>query len=182
VSGKSGQSAKKYFFGPITLEQIVGWLKTRYPNNESMRVSHETIYRSLFIQARGACWRFALPVTGAETAAPKRCRLEHRTVSVAGAAVVWSLDITIEPCVIPDGFLDHRLQAAIYVRIVCSWRVRPFPNRTIYRMPSLLESSSGIPPELGPVWYRELLMFTLASSRPRGGVQIVSAAESSHYV
>jgi IS30 family transposase len=35
-------------------EQISGWLKTRYPNDESMRVSHETIYRSLFIQARGA--------------------------------------------------------------------------------------------------------------------------------
>ena len=35
-------------------EQISGWLKIRYPNNESMRVSHETIYRSLFIQARGA--------------------------------------------------------------------------------------------------------------------------------
>ena len=34
-------------------EQISGWLKTHYPNNESMRVSHETIYRSLFIQARG---------------------------------------------------------------------------------------------------------------------------------
>jgi IS30 family transposase len=34
-------------------EQISGWLRTRYPNNESMRVSHETIYRSLFIQARG---------------------------------------------------------------------------------------------------------------------------------
>jgi IS30 family transposase len=34
-------------------EQISGWLKTRYSNNESMRVSHETIYRSLFIQARG---------------------------------------------------------------------------------------------------------------------------------
>jgi len=35
-------------------EQISGWLKTHYPKNESMRVSHETIYRSLFIQARGA--------------------------------------------------------------------------------------------------------------------------------
>ena len=35
-------------------EQISGWLKIRYPKNESMRVSHETIYRSLFIQARGA--------------------------------------------------------------------------------------------------------------------------------
>jgi len=34
-------------------EQISGWLKTHYPNNESMHVSHETIYRSLFIQARG---------------------------------------------------------------------------------------------------------------------------------
>ncbi len=30
-------------------EQISAWLKVRYPNNESMRVSHETIYRSLFI-------------------------------------------------------------------------------------------------------------------------------------
>jgi IS30 family transposase len=34
-------------------QQISGWLKIRYPKNESMRVSHETIYRSLFIQARG---------------------------------------------------------------------------------------------------------------------------------
>ena len=35
-------------------EQISGWLKIQYPDDESMRVSHETIYRSLFIQARGA--------------------------------------------------------------------------------------------------------------------------------
>jgi IS30 family transposase len=35
-------------------EQVSGWLKTQYPNDESLRVSHETIYRSLFIQARGA--------------------------------------------------------------------------------------------------------------------------------
>ena len=34
-------------------EQISGWLKIEYPKDESMRVSHETIYRSLFIQARG---------------------------------------------------------------------------------------------------------------------------------
>src|SRR5712692_8593339 len=34
-------------------EQISGWLKTQYPDDESKRVSHETIYRSLFIQARG---------------------------------------------------------------------------------------------------------------------------------
>jgi IS30 family transposase len=34
-------------------EQISGWLEQRYPNDERMRISHETIYRSLFIQARG---------------------------------------------------------------------------------------------------------------------------------
>jgi len=35
-------------------EQIAGWLKRAYPGDETCHVSHETIYRSLFIQARGA--------------------------------------------------------------------------------------------------------------------------------
>ncbi len=35
-------------------EQIAGWLKHTYPSDQSLHVSHETIYRSLFIQARGA--------------------------------------------------------------------------------------------------------------------------------
>jgi len=34
-------------------EQIAGWLKRTYPDDETFQVSHETIYRSLFIQARG---------------------------------------------------------------------------------------------------------------------------------
>ncbi|MFQ5546467.1 MAG: IS30 family transposase [Acidiferrobacterales bacterium] len=34
--------------------QIAGWLKRSYPDDENYRVSHETIYKSLFIQARGA--------------------------------------------------------------------------------------------------------------------------------
>ena len=35
-------------------QQITGWLKRTYPGDEFYQVSHETIYRSLFIQARGA--------------------------------------------------------------------------------------------------------------------------------
>ena len=35
-------------------EQIAGWLKRAHPGDESCHVSHETIYRSLFVQARGA--------------------------------------------------------------------------------------------------------------------------------
>ncbi len=34
-------------------EQIAGWLKREHPKEELKRVSHETIYRSLYIQARG---------------------------------------------------------------------------------------------------------------------------------
>ncbi len=33
---------------------MAGWLKRTYPQDESRQVSHETIYRTLFIQARGA--------------------------------------------------------------------------------------------------------------------------------
>ena len=38
-------------------DQIAGWLKKAYAGNEKLQVSHETIYRSLFIQARGVLKR-----------------------------------------------------------------------------------------------------------------------------
>ncbi len=43
-------SKLKRFWSP---EQISGWLKLKYPKNESLYVSPETIYKSLYIQARG---------------------------------------------------------------------------------------------------------------------------------
>ena len=35
-------------------QQIAGWLKRAYPENEEYHVSHETVYKTLFIQSRGA--------------------------------------------------------------------------------------------------------------------------------
>jgi IS30 family transposase len=35
-------------------QQIAGWLKTDFSNDESLQISHEAIYRTLFIQTRGA--------------------------------------------------------------------------------------------------------------------------------
>jgi IS30 family transposase len=35
-------------------QQIAGWLMATYPNEPTLHVSHETIYRTLFVQARGA--------------------------------------------------------------------------------------------------------------------------------
>lgn len=34
-------------------QQIAAWLVMHYPNDPTMRISHETLYRSLYIQARG---------------------------------------------------------------------------------------------------------------------------------
>ena len=62
-------------------EQIAGWLKCRYPD-ERYHVSHETIYKSLFIQARGvlnkellACLRTQTGDTPIETCHPKGTRV-----------------------------------------------------------------------------------------------------------
>jgi IS30 family transposase len=38
-------------------EQIAGWLKHTYPGDAELQVSHETIYRTLYIQSRGALTR-----------------------------------------------------------------------------------------------------------------------------
>ena len=38
-------------------QQIAAWLVRRYPDDPTMRVSHETIYRTLYVQARGGLKR-----------------------------------------------------------------------------------------------------------------------------
>ena len=35
-------------------EQIAGWLARKHPDDPDLQVSHETIYRTLFVQSRGA--------------------------------------------------------------------------------------------------------------------------------
>jgi hypothetical protein len=80
-------------------EQISGWLKTEYPDDGSMHVSHETIYRSLFIQARGVLKKRAAgppaveaahaplaPCNGQRTVpgSDRRCHLDPRKACGSG--------------------------------------------------------------------------------------------------
>jgi hypothetical protein len=48
IHAKLGKVVASKLIRDWSPEQISGWLKFRYPDDESMRVSHETIYRSLF--------------------------------------------------------------------------------------------------------------------------------------
>ena len=63
--------------GDWSPEQISGWLKRCYPRDESMRVSHETIYRTLFVQARGALKKELLGHLRGKRRL-RRCRVAHR--------------------------------------------------------------------------------------------------------
>jgi IS30 family transposase len=62
-------------------EQIAGWLKCTYPDDERYQVSHETIYRSLFIQARGALKKELLQHLRRKRALR---RSRHKTLKDAG--------------------------------------------------------------------------------------------------
>jgi IS30 family transposase len=60
-------------------EQIPGWLKQQFPTDRDMRISHEAIYRSLFVQTRG--------VLKKELTAQLRTRRQMRHAKGGGTGV-----------------------------------------------------------------------------------------------
>lgn len=60
-------------------QQIAGWLPLAYPHTAVMRVSHETIYLSLFVQSRGALRRDVQRClrSGRALRSPRGVRLPH---------------------------------------------------------------------------------------------------------
>jgi IS30 family transposase len=81
-------------------EQISGWLKTQYPDDESQRVSHETIYRSLFIQARGVLKKELLDHLRSKR---RMRRSRHATVSgQSRGQIVDAISIRERPAEVED--------------------------------------------------------------------------------
>jgi len=81
-------------------EQVSGWLKMQYPEDPSLRVSHETIYRSLFIQARGVLKKELL-----DHLRSKRRMRRSRHASVSGQSrgqIVDALSIRERPPEVED--------------------------------------------------------------------------------
>lgn len=81
-------------------EQIAGWLKHTYPDDESYYVSHETIYRSLFIQARGALKKELLAHLR-RTRGMRRSRHYTQKTAIHGQ-IVDAVSISARPACVED--------------------------------------------------------------------------------
>lgn len=81
-------------------EQIAGWLKRTYPKDTGFQVSHETIYRSLFIQSRGALKK-ELTEHLRRTRVMRRSR--HHTQKTADhGRIVGAIEISERPATAED--------------------------------------------------------------------------------
>ncbi len=80
-------------------QQIAGWLRDQYPGNPEMWVSHETIYRSLFVQARGALKK---ELVGHLRSKRRIRRPRHATDGRQGERIVDAVSIRQRPAEVED--------------------------------------------------------------------------------
>jgi transposase, IS30 family len=81
-------------------EQIAGWLKRTYPDDMSCQVSHETIYRTLYIQARGALKKELLAHLR-RTRAMRRSR-HHTQKTDDHGRIIGTVSISERPATVED--------------------------------------------------------------------------------
>jgi IS30 family transposase len=140
-------------------QQIAGWLKRTYPDDETYQVSHETIYRTLFIQARGALKKELLQHLR-RTRAMRRSR--HHTQKTADhGRISNTISIRERPAEVEDRavpghwegdlvFGSHNSQIATLVerhtRYVMIARVKGKDTETVIN--ALIKQAHNLPREL----------------------------------
>ena len=81
-------------------EQIAGWLKREYPEDRRMHVSHETIYRTLYVQARGALKKEL--IAHLRRPHPLRRSRRYSTASQPRGQIVDAVPIAVRPAAVED--------------------------------------------------------------------------------
>lgn len=81
-------------------EQIAGWLKSTHPDDETLQVSHETIYRTLYIQARGALKKELLEHLR-RTRVMRRSR-HYTQKTETGRRIIDAVSISERPATVED--------------------------------------------------------------------------------
>ena len=87
------------------LSKLPGWLKRAHPDDEALQVSHETIYRSLFIQARGALKK-ELMAHLRRTRGMRRSRHHTQKTSIHGQ-ITDAVSISERPAAVEDRALPE---------------------------------------------------------------------------
>ena len=80
-------------------EQIAGWLRAEHPENPERWVSHETIYRSLFVQARGALKKELLGHLRSKRRVRRPC---HAVDGRQGERITGAVSIRQRPAEVQD--------------------------------------------------------------------------------
>jgi IS30 family transposase len=140
-------------------EQIAGWLKQLFSGDEDYQVSHETIYRSLYIQARGALKKELLEHLR-RTRAMRRSR-HHTQKTDNHGRIVDAVSISERPATAEDRavpghwegdllFGSHNSQIATLVerqtRYVMLVKVAGKDTETVVN--ALIENARKLPQEL----------------------------------
>jgi IS30 family transposase len=146
-------------------EQIAGWLRLAYPDDPSMRISHETIYLSLYLQQRRGlpgelrrCLR-----TGRAMRHPRGKRLPQGRGQLVNTVSIRQRPIEADSRSVPDHWegdlvlgkrpsavltlVERTSRSVLLVALPNGWRaeqVRPALTATMTRLPSRLRHSYGV--------------------------------------
>lgn len=91
-------------------QQIAGWLRTQYPDNPEMQVSHETIYVSLFVQSRGVLKRALLQYLRRPRRVRRPPHRVHNPERIPDAVSIRERPATAEDRAIPGHWEGDLLQ------------------------------------------------------------------------
>ena len=131
-------------------EQISGWLKQEFPTHQDMQISHEAIYRSLFIQTRGVLKK---ELTAQLRTARRMRRPKNHNAKSGQGHILDMVSIRERPAEIEDRAVPGH------------WKGNFLPERTTRTSPP---SSSAIPASRcsssSPAKTRRLLLLRLPST------------------
>jgi IS30 family transposase len=101
-------------------DQIAGWLKRQYPDDERYHVSHETIYKSLFIQARGVLKKELLACLRTQRLArrPKHASLKGKGLGkIVDAVPISERPASVEDRAVPGHWEGDLIAGSNYSHI-----------------------------------------------------------------
>jgi IS30 family transposase len=97
-------------------QQIAGWLRQTFPSDPELQVSHETIYRSLFVQSRGVLKRALMQ----HLRRPRRMRRARAATSRPRSRILDVVSIRDRPAEVADRAVPGHWEGDLVTGAGCS--------------------------------------------------------------